>query len=76
MRSTKNKEQFFKKQKIEAEQKVMAKKIQELQDQVKNSRNKTEEEKETFDEKMKSGLQTKAEVEAEFEKLTDLKRTL
>lgn len=54
----------------------MAKKIQELQDQVKNSRNKTEEEKETFDEKMKSGLQTKAEVEAEFEKLTDLKRTL
>lgn len=76
MRSTKNKEQFFKKQKIEAEQKVMAKKIQELQDQVKNSRNKTEEEKETFDEKMKGGLQTKAEVEAEFEKLTDLKRTL
>ena len=76
MRSTKNKEQFFKKQKIEQEQKAMAKKIQELQDQVKNSRNKTEEEKETFDEKMKSGLQTKAEVEAEFEKLTDLKRTL
>ena len=43
---------------------------------MKNSRERTEEERETFDEKMKTGLQTKADVEAEYEKLIKAKRDL
>ena len=55
----------------------MASKIKELQDQVKNSRERTEEERLTFDEKMKSGdLQTKADVEAEYEMLMKSKREI
>lgn len=54
----------------------MADKIKSLQEQVTNSRERTEEERETFDEKMKSGLQTQADVEAEYEQLVKTKRNL
>ena len=47
----------------------MAEKLRELQSQVKNSRERTEEERLTFDEKMKGGLQTQADVESEYEML-------
>lgn len=43
---------------------------------MKNSRERTEEERLSFDEKMKSGLQTKADVEAEYEMLTKSKREI
>lgn len=43
---------------------------------MKNSRERTEEERLSFDEKMKSGLQTKADVEAEYEMLIKSKREI
>ena len=76
MRSTRNQAEFFKKKQVLQEQKAMADKLKELQDSLKNSRERTEEERLTFDEKMKSGLQTKADIEAEFEMLEKSKREI
>ena len=76
MRTARNQAEFFKKKQVQQEQKVMADKIKDLQDQVKNSRERTEEERLTFDEKMKGGFQTKADVEAEYEMLEKSKREI
>ena len=54
----------------------MADKIKELQDQVKNSRQRTEEERLTFDEKMRSGMQTQADVDSEYDMLMKTKKDI
>ena len=55
----------------------MVEKIKELEQQVKNSREQNEEDRMTFDEKMKSGsLQTQADVEAEYEMLMKTKKDI
>ena len=53
----------------------MVERIKELEQQVQNSRQQNEEDKMTFDEKMRSGsLQTQADVEAEYEMLMKTKK--
>ena len=51
----------------------MSDKILTLERQVKESRHREEEERRTFDDKLKSGPQTRGEIEAEYEQLLKTK---
>ena len=54
----------------------MAAKIQELESKVSDSRQRSEEDRLTFDEEMKQGGQTRADVELEMETLEATKKTI
>ena len=76
MRAARGKEMYARKKQKEQENKVLTDKILDLERQVKDSRYRQEEERKNFDEKLKSGLQTRADIEAEYELLMKTKRDI
>ena len=74
MRQARGREMYARKQEKEYKQKALKDKIKDLERKVKDSRLRQEEEAENFDEKLKSGLQTRAEIEAEYTLLEKTKR--
>ena len=77
MRAARGKEMYARKKQVEGEQKVLADKILELERQVKDSRWRQEEDRANeADEKMRSGLQTRADLEAEYELLMKTKKEI
>lgn len=69
MRSTRSKELFAAKKEAENQRKALSDKILTLERQVKDARYREEEERRNFDEKLKSGPQTRGEIEAEYAEL-------
>ena len=76
MRAARGREMFAKKKQVEQEQKALTDKILNLERQVKDSRYRQDEERKNFDEKMRSGLQTRTDIEAEYEILMKTKKEI
>ena len=74
MRAARGREMYARKQQKDYAQKALKDKIKDLERQVKDSRYRQEEETKNFDEKLKSGLQTRADIEAEYALLEKTKR--